>query len=177
LSKFGLPYCQGKISRDSSLTQWYVVLFGADYALTSVNVKTDADIDGAHIRTLLLTFLYRQMPSLFEKGHIYIAQPPLFLVKKGKEEIWCYNEKERDAGLERLGRKGTHIQRYKGLGEMNPEQLWRTTMDPSTRTLLSVTAADVTEADSIFTKLMGEHVEPRRAFIEENATYVKNLDI
>jgi DNA gyrase subunit B len=142
-----------------------------------VIIMTDADIDGAHIRTLLLTFLYRQMPSLFENGHIFIAQPPLFLVKKGKEEIWCYNEKERDAGLERLGRKGTHIQRYKGLGEMNPEQLWRTTMDPATRTLLSVTAADVTEADSIFTKLMGEHVEPRRAFIEENATYVKNLDI
>ncbi len=142
-----------------------------------VIIMTDADIDGAHIRTLLLTFLYRQMPSLFEKGHIYIAQPPLFLVKKGKEEIWCYNEKERDAGLERLGRKGTHVQRYKGLGEMNPEQLWRTTMDPSTRTLLSVAAADATEADSIFTKLMGEQVEPRRAFIEENATYVKNLDI
>ncbi len=142
-----------------------------------VIIMTDADIDGAHIRTLLLTFLYRQMPSLFENGHIYIAQPPLFLVKKGKEEIWCYNEKEREAGLERLGRKGTHVQRYKGLGEMNPEQLWKTTMDPATRTLLSVTAADVTEADSIFTKLMGEQVEPRRAFIEENATYVKNLDI
>jgi DNA gyrase subunit B len=154
----------------------------SDFDLTKLRyhrviIMTDADIDGAHIRTLLLTFLYRQMPSLFEMGHIYIAQPPLFLVKKGKEEIWCYNEKERDAGLERLGRKGTHIQRYKGLGEMNPEQLWRTTMDPATRTLLSVTAADVTEADSIFTKLMGEHVEPRRAFIEENATYVKNLDI
>ncbi len=154
----------------------------SDFDLTKLRyhrviIMTDADIDGAHIRTLLLTFLYRQMPSLFEKGHIYIAQPPLFLVKKGKEEIWCYNEKERDAGLERLGRKGTHVQRYKGLGEMNPEQLWRTTMDPSTRTLLSVAAADATEADSIFTKLMGEQVEPRRAFIEENATYVKNLDI
>jgi DNA gyrase subunit B len=146
-----------------------------------VIIMTDADIDGAHIRTLLLTFLYRQMPALFGTnggdGYVYIAQPPLFLVKKGKEEIWCYSEKERDAASERLGRKGVHVQRYKGLGEMNPEQLWRTTMDPSARTLFKVKLSDVTQADGIFTTLMGEQVEPRRQFIEENATYVKNLDI
>ena len=142
-----------------------------------VIIMTDADIDGAHIRTLLLTFLYRQMPALFANDHVYIAQPPLFLVKKGKEEIWCYSEKERDAASERLGKKGVHIQRYKGLGEMNPEQLWRTTMNPEVRTLLRVKMADAMQADGIFTTLMGEQVEPRRAFIEENATYVKNLDI
>jgi DNA gyrase subunit B len=154
----------------------------ADFDLTKLRyhrviIMTDADIDGAHIRTLLLTFLYRQMPALFANDHIYIAQPPLFLVKKGKEEIWCYSEKERDAASERLGKKGVHIQRYKGLGEMNPEQLWRTTMNPEVRTLLRVKMADAMQADGIFTTLMGEQVEPRRAFIEENATYVKNLDI
>ncbi|MEP7028018.1 MAG: DNA topoisomerase subunit B [Candidatus Eisenbacteria bacterium] len=153
-----------------------------DFDLTKLRyhrviIMTDADIDGAHIRTLLLTFLYRQMPALFENDHIYIAQPPLFLVKKGKEEIWCYTEKDRDAATERLGRKGVHIQRYKGLGEMNPEQLWRTTMNPEVRTLLRVKMADPMQADGIFTTLMGDQVEPRRAFIEENATYVKNLDI
>ncbi len=148
-----------------------------------VIIMTDADIDGAHIRTLLLTFLYRQMPALFggegaeSNGFVYVAQPPLFLVKKGKEEIWCYSEKERDAASERLGKKGVHVQRYKGLGEMNPEQLWRTTMDPEVRTLLRVKISGIETADGIFTKLMGEQVEPRRAFIEEHATYVKNLDI
>ena len=140
-------------------------------------LMTDADIDGAHIRTLLLTFLFREMPELVKNGNVYIAQPPLFLVRKGKEEIWCYTEKEREAAGERLGRKGLHIQRYKGLGEMNPEQLWKTTMDPETRTLLSVSLADAAQADEIFTILMGEAVEPRRNFIEENAVYVKNLDI
>ena len=140
-------------------------------------LMTDADIDGAHIRTLLLTFLYRQFRDLISLGHVYIAQPPLFLVKKGKEEIWCYSEKERDAASERLGKKGVHIQRYKGLGEMNPEQLWRTTMDPNTRTLLSVSIADAADSESVFTTLMGEQVEPRRDFIEKNAVYVKNLDI
>ncbi len=154
----------------------------SDFDLTRLRyhrviIMTDADIDGAHIRTLLLTFLYRQMPALFANDHVYIAQPPLFLVKKGKEEIWCYSEKERDAASERLGRKGVHVQRYKGLGEMNPEQLWRTTMNPEVRTLLRVKMADAMQADGIFTTLMGEQVEPRRAFIEENATYVKNLDI
>jgi DNA gyrase subunit B len=140
-------------------------------------LMTDADIDGAHIRTLLLTFLFRQFRDLISLGHVYIAQPPLFLVKKGKEEIWCYSEKEREAASERLGKKGVHIQRYKGLGEMNPEQLWRTTMDPSTRTLLSVSIADAADSESVFTTLMGEQVEPRREFIEKNAVYVKNLDI
>jgi DNA gyrase subunit B len=140
-------------------------------------LMTDADIDGAHIRTLLLTFLYRQFKDLVSGGYVYIAQPPLFLVKKGKEEIWCYSEKERDAASERLGKKGVHIQRYKGLGEMNPEQLWRTTMDPATRTLLKVQIADLAQSEDVFTRLMGEQVEPRRAFIEENAVYVKNLDI
>ena len=155
---------------------------GAEFDATKLRyhrliLMTDADIDGAHIRTLLLTFLYRQFRDLIVGGHVYIAQPPLFLVKKGKEEIWCYSEKERDAASERLGKKGVHIQRYNGLGEMNPEQLWRTTMDPSTRTLLSVSIADAASSEDVFTTLMGEQVEPRRNFIEENAVYVKNLDI
>jgi len=140
-------------------------------------LMTDADIDGAHIRTLLLTFLFRQFKDLISGGYVYIAQPPLFLVKKGKEEIWCYSEKERDAASERLGKKGVHIQRYKGLGEMNPEQLWRTTMDRERRTLLRVSISDAAQAEEVFTTLMGERVEPRRAFIDENAVYVKNLDI
>jgi DNA gyrase subunit B len=142
-----------------------------------VIIMTDADIDGAHIRTLLLTFLYRQMPSLFENGHIFIAQPPLFLVKKGKEEIWCYNEKEREAGLERLGRKGTHVQRYKGLGEMNPKQLYETTTDPDHRRLLKVSINDAAKADALFTLLMGDEVPPRRQFIEDNALNVQYLDV
>jgi len=140
-------------------------------------LMSDADVDGAHIRTLLLTFLFRRLKGLVEAGHVYIAQPPLFLVKKGKEEIYCYNEAERDAASERLGKKGVDIQRYKGLGEMNPEQLWRTTMDPETRTLLKVNMEDVVEADQMFTILMGEQVEPRRAFIEKHALSVRNLDI
>ena len=140
-------------------------------------LMADADVDGAHIRTLLLTLLFRKLRPLVDAGHIYIAQPPLFLVKAGKEEIYCYNEKERDEASVRMGKKNTQIQRYKGLGEMNPEQLWRTTMNPETRTLLKVTSDDAVEADRIFTILMGEQVEPRRQFIEENALYVKNLDI
>jgi DNA gyrase subunit B len=142
-----------------------------------VILMTDADIDGAHIRTLLLTFLFREMKTLIENGHIYIAQPPLYLVKKGKDEIYCYSDAERDRASERLGRKGITIQRYKGLGEMNPEQLWRTTMDPETRTLLKVQLEDGPETEIMFTTLMGELVEPRRKFIEENAIFVKNLDI
>jgi DNA gyrase subunit B len=140
-------------------------------------VMTDADVDGAHIRTLLLTFLYRELKPLVDNGHVYIAQPPLFMVKAGKDEIYCYDEKERDDAMARLGKKNVQVQRYKGLGEMNPEQLWRTTMNPETRTLLRVNSEDAVEADRIFTILMGEQVEPRRQFIEENALSVRNLDI
>jgi DNA gyrase subunit B len=137
----------------------------------------DADVDGAHIRTLLLTLLFRKLQPLVDAGHIYIAQPPLFMVKAGKEEVYCYTEKEREEAIVRMGKKNVMVQRYKGLGEMNPEQLWRTTMNPETRTFLKVTSEDAVEADRIFTILMGEQVEPRRQFIEENAISVKNLDI
>jgi DNA gyrase subunit B len=140
-------------------------------------VMTDADVDGSHIRTLLLTFIYRKLQPLVDAGHVYIAQPPLYMVKAGKEEVYCYNERERDEAIARLGRKNIQVQRYKGLGEMNPDQLWRTTMNPETRTLLRVTSEDAVEADRMFTILMGEQVEPRRQFIEENALSVKNLDI
>ncbi len=140
-------------------------------------LMADADVDGAHIRTLLLTFLFRELKPLVENNHVYIAQPPLYLVKAGKEEIYCYDEKERVEAIQRIGKKNVMVQRYKGLGEMNPDQLWRTTMNPETRTLVRVTTEDMVEADRIFTILMGEHVEPRRQFIEENALAVKNLDI
>jgi DNA gyrase subunit B len=146
-------------------------------------IMTDADVDGAHIRTLLLTFFFRQMRELIEAGYIYIAQPPLYRVAKGKEEIYAYSEDQREEVVKRLtnGRgeeaKGLNIQRYKGLGEMNPDQLWGTTMDPQTRTLLQVTMESAAEADSIFSRLMGDEVEPRREFIEKNARYVRNLDI
>lgn len=139
-------------------------------------IMTDADVDGAHIRTLLLTFFYRHMPELIKRGHIYIAQPPLYRIKKGKTEIYAYSDEERERAVERLGRKGVMVQRYKGLGEMNPEQLWKTTMDPERRTILRVTLEDAVEADRIFTILMGDKVEPRRRFIEENAKKVRNLD-
>lgn len=139
-------------------------------------IMTDADIDGAHIRTLLLTFFYRHMPELLKQGHVYIAQPPLYRLKKGRNEIYAYNDEERERALERLGRKGVMVQRYKGLGEMNPEQLWKTTMDPERRTILKVTLEDAVEADRIFTILMGDKVEPRRKFIEQNAKKVQNLD-
>ena len=140
-------------------------------------LMADADVDGAHIRTLLLTFLFRELKPLVENNHVYIAQPPLFLVKAGKDEIYCYDDKEREEAIQRIGKKNVMVQRYKGLGEMNPDQLWRTTMNPETRTLVRVTTEDMVEADRIFTILMGEHVEPRRQFIEENALAVKNLDI
>jgi DNA gyrase subunit B len=140
-------------------------------------VMTDADVDGAHIRTLLLTFLYRELRPLVDAGHVYIAQPPLFMVKSGKDEIYCFDDREREEAIQRMGKKNVQVQRYKGLGEMNPEQLWKTTMNPETRTLLRVTSDDAVEADRIFTILMGEKVEPRRQFIEENALAVKNLDI
>ncbi len=162
-----------------------------------VIIMTDADVDGAHIRTLLLTFFYRHMRQLVEEGMVYIAQPPLYRVAKGKEEHYAYNEEEREVLIRRLvgngkgdakaadgdgdgesrGARGVNIQRYKGLGEMNPDQLWKTTMDPDTRTILKVTLEDAVEADQIFSTLMGDDVEPRRKFIEENAQYVKNLDV
>jgi DNA gyrase subunit B len=144
-------------------------------------LMTDADVDGAHIRNLLLTFFFRQMPSLIDAGFIYIAQPPLFRVARGKEEYYAYDEKERDAITSRLGngdgKAAVNIQRYKGLGEMNAEQLWETTMDPQTRTVLRVTMEDAVQADQIFQMLMGDEVEPRRVFIEANARFVSNLDV
>jgi len=143
-----------------------------------VIIMTDADVDGSHIRTLILTFLYRYMKELFEQGMIYIAQPPLYRVKKGSTEKYVYSDEEKEQALKQMGGgDGINVQRYKGLGEMNPEQLWKTTMDPETRTLLQVTLEDAAEADHIFSILMGEQVEPRRKFIEENAKYVKNLDV
>lgn len=145
-------------------------------------IMTDADVDGAHIRTLLLTFFYRQMPELIDAGYMYIAQPPLYRVAKGKEEYYAYTEKERDMYAQRLGgpegkNTSVHIQRYKGLGEMNADQLWKTTMDPNTRTMLRVTLEDAVLADQTFQTLMGDDVEPRRLFIEANAKFVSNLDI
>ena len=145
-----------------------------------VIIMTDADVDGAHIRTLLLTFFYRQMPELIEAGFVYIAQPPLFRVAKGKEAYYAYDLKERDEIAKRMvpdGKTGLNIQRYKGLGEMNADQLFDTTMDPNTRTLLKVNVEDAVTADEIFRTLMGDEVEPRRVFIEVNAKFASNLDI
>lgn len=142
-----------------------------------VIIMTDADIDGAHIRTLILTFFFRYMKELIEQGRIFIAQPPLYRIQKGKSEQYAYSDEERDRVIAQFGRDGVVVQRYKGLGEMNPEQLWRTTMDPETRTLLQVSLEDAAAADHLFTILMGDAVEPRREFIQENARYVRNLDI
>ena len=144
-------------------------------------IMTDADVDGAHIRTLLLTFFFRQMRDLIDQGYVYIAQPPLYRVQKGKAERYAYSDAERDQEISKFSNgndgKGISIQRYKGLGEMNPDQLWKTTMDPDTRTILRVTVESATEADRIFSRLMGDEVEPRRQFIEQNARYVRNLDV
>ncbi|MFH1236819.1 MAG: DNA topoisomerase (ATP-hydrolyzing) subunit B [Candidatus Aenigmatarchaeota archaeon] len=139
-------------------------------------IMSDADVDGAHIRTLLLTFFYRYMKTLVEKGHVFIAQPPLYRIKKGGELHYVYSDKEKDTHIERLG-ENAEIQRFKGLGEMNPDQLWSTTMDPEKRILLRVTLEDAVEADRVFSMLMGDEVEPRRDFIEKNAKFVKNLDV
>ena len=165
-------------------------------------LMTDADVDGSHIRTLLLTFLYRHMKDLITAGKVYIAQPPLYKIKKGKEEFYAYDDNERDQMLKKLkvngkekkkteektegsaeeeaveGKevKGLAISRYKGLGEMNPEQLWETTMNPETRTILQVTLESAANADKIFETLMGDDVEPRKEFIEKHAKYA-NLDI
>jgi len=143
-------------------------------------LMTDADVDGAHIRTLLLTFFFRQMPELIEAGYVYIAQPPLYRVARGKEEYYAYTDAERDEYARRLsgdGKSSVNIQRYKGLGEMNPDQLWKTTMDPATRTIQRVTLEDAVEASKLFDELMGDEVEPRRMFIEQNARYVSVLDV
>ncbi len=140
-------------------------------------IMTDADVDGSHIRILLLTFFYRYMRELIDAGYVYIAQPPLYKVTKGKQVRYAYNDAELQRLYEEIGQNGVEIQRYKGLGEMNAEQLWDTTMDPSTRTILQVTLEDAIDADAIFSVLMGDRVEPRREFIEEHAQYVRNLDI
>ena len=140
-------------------------------------IMTDADVDGAHIRTLLLTFFFRYLRPLLEGGHIYIAQPPLYKVTKSKQERYCYSDDELSELLDEIGRDGINIQRYKGLGEMNFDQLWDTTMDPEKRVLLRANIDDINRSDEIFTMLMGDKVAPRREFIEENAKYVSNLDI
>lgn len=140
-------------------------------------LMSDADIDGAHIRTLLLTFFYRYMKPLIEAGYVFIAQPPLYRVKKGKTDNYVYNDGDLEKLLNRIGRENVTIQRYKGLGEMDATQLWETTMDPDTRTILQVSLKDAIEADAIFSMLMGDRVEPRRDFITENARFVRNLDV
>ena len=156
---------------------------GAEFDINKIRygkviIMADADVDGAHIRTLLLTFFFRYMRPLIENGNVYLAQPPLYkLSKKGMKDIYCYSDEEMERKLNEIGRDGVGIQRYKGLGEMNPEQLWETTMNPETRTLVKVHIEDAIKADEIFTILMGDEIEPRREFIESNAKYVKNLDI
>ena len=161
---------------------------GADFDITKIRygkviIMADADVDGAHIRTLLLTFFFRYMRPLIENGNVYLAQPPLYkLSKKGMKDVYCYTDEDLDKAYKELEEKGITrdqlgLQRYKGLGEMNPEQLWDTTMNPETRILVKVTMEDAIKADEIFTLLMGDEVEPRREFIQQNAKYVKNLDI
>ena len=140
-------------------------------------VMADADVDGSHIRILLLTFFFRHMRKLIEEGHIYLAQPPLFKVHKGKNVRYAFSDEERDRYIDELGGTGVEAERYKGLGEMDPEQLWETTMDPEKRTLLKVSIEDAIESDEMFSVLMGDMVEPRREFIEKNAKFAENLDI
>ena len=156
---------------------------GADFDISKIRygkviIMADADVDGAHIRTLLLTFFFRYMRPLLEQGHVFLAQPPLYKIsKKGMQDVYCYTDEELEVELAKIGRDNVSIQRYKGLGEMNPEQLWETTMNPENRILIKVTMDDAIKADQIFTILMGDQVEPRKEFIEQNAKYVKNLDI
>ncbi len=155
---------------------------GSDFDINKLRygkiiIMSDADVDGAHIQILLLTFFYRYMPKLIDDGHIYLAQPPLYKVFKGKQTLYAFSDEERDAYIAQLGTKGVEAERYKGLGEMDAEQLWETTMDPETRTLLRVSIEDAMQCDEIFSLLMGERVEPRRDFIQKNAVYVTNLDV
>jgi DNA gyrase subunit B len=155
---------------------------GEDFDVSRVRyhkviIMTDADVDGSHIRTLLLTFFFRYMRPLIDHGYIYVAQPPLFRLKHGKTEHWAFTEAEKDRVMKTLPKVGVSLQRYKGLGEMNPDQLWKTTMDPEKRTLLQITLDDAAGADHLFTVLMGVETGPRSEFIRENASYVKNLDI
>ena len=156
---------------------------GNDFDITKIRygkviIMADADVDGAHIRTLLLTFFFRYMRPLVENGNVFLAQPPLYkLSKRGMKDIYCYTDEEMNEKMAEIGKDGVNIQRYKGLGEMNPEQLWETTMNPETRTLVQVQMEDAIKADEIFTILMGDEIAPRREFIEANAKYVKNLDI
>ena len=161
---------------------------GADFDITKIRygkviIMADADVDGAHIRTLLLTFFFRYMRPLIENGNVYLAQPPLYkLSKKGMTDIYCYTDEDLDESFKELAEKGIardqiNIQRYKGLGEMNPEQLWETTMNPKTRIMIKVTMEDAMKADAIFNVLMGEEIAPRREFIEKNAKSVRNLDV
>lgn len=172
-----------KILKNSEIRNMIVAFgtgIGDDFDISKaryhkVVIMTDADVDGSHIRTLLLTFFYRYMRPLIEAGYVYIAQPPLYQVKKGKQINYAYSDEELNSMVQSLAKPS--IQRYKGLGEMNPEQLWETTMNPEKRTMLRVTLEDAVEADRIFTILMGDQVEPRRDFIEKHAKYVKNLDV
>ncbi len=155
---------------------------GEDFDLSKARyhrilLMSDADVDGAHIRTLLLTFFYRYMRPLIEAGYVYIAQPPLYRIRKGKVDRYAYSDAELEEILKEIGRDGVTIQRYKGLGEMNPQQLWETTMNPEKRTILKVNIEDAIEADAIFSMLMGDRVEPRREFIQQNARAVRNLDV
>jgi DNA gyrase subunit B len=155
---------------------------GEDFDITKLRyhrviIMTDADVDGSHIRTLLLTFFYRNMGELMEDGHLYIAQPPLYRLKRGKNQHWVYSDKEKDTVLTKMGGKGVDVQRYKGLGEMTPEQLWETTMDPQRRVMLRVEVEDAVTAHEIVQTLMGEEVPPRKAFIQAHALQVRNLDV
>lgn len=156
---------------------------GADFDINKIRygkiiIMADADVDGAHIRTLLLTFFFRYMRPLIENGNVYLAQPPLYkLSKKGFKDVYCYTAEEMAQHLQEMGRDNVNIQRYKGLGEMNPEQLWETTMNPKTRIMIKVTMEDAMKADAIFNVLMGEEIAPRREFIEKNAKSVRNLDV